>query len=79
MTGGERLRKTIFEALKEIYGHGDWTWVDALIDALGLSLETLAWCRVNPEVIKALRDGTWVALPKQMTEEMKIGALVSEE
>jgi len=35
-----------------------------------VSAETLAWCRANREVIEALREGTWVALPREPTLEM---------
>ena len=59
MTDGEKLRERICRAMMTQDMKG-------VIDAIGLSLETLSWCRANRELIEALRDGTRQAVPVKL-------------
>ena len=88
MTDGERLRK-IADALcdiphaypfaAELRRIADLLDADLAFNDSPLSLETLAWCRANLEVIEALRAGTKVAVEKHTLDRLGVGAYWPEE
>lgn len=65
MTEAEKLRDEFDAYFKNSPG----TYFDALAFFV-LSPRAIMWCRANSEVVEALANGTWVAVPKQPTQPM---------